>query len=514
MVGVVGRNRFRARLAQLFLYLILSIGAITTVYPFLVMISTGLKSAVDQNDDLLIPSYFVNNSALFARYQYEKYAGNLDEIASRSSGKATAGQIGLYREFLMQLPLTDWQAGFRTSPVDVTSRLSMRYQQWLRQRFATIQEVNRAYTEEGLSFQSIQPPSEAYARLNWEPIGGRKWQEFQGFKSDLPAEYRIPVTLRGIYQAYLRAKYQGNFHLVPAGIAGGASGFNSVQLPAVSSAQYAEFLRVGVPARYRQENADTLWARFLSSHQVSAFPMPQEGLDRADVTTHASSLRKDFAARNFVYVWDYLAVNGGAFWNTFVYCGLAILFTLVVNTIAAYALSRFPVRQSARILIFLLATMAFPAEVALIPNFLLLKQLHLLNTFAALVLPGIASGYMVFLLKGFFDSLPTELFEAGAMDGAKELLMLWKVALPLSLPVLGYFALIVFLGAYGNFIYAFLVAQDHRIWTVMVYLYQLSEVAPKYVMMAAFTFAAIPTMLIFLLAQKTILRGIVLPDDR
>jgi len=150
----------------------------------------------------------------------------------------------------------------------------------------------------------------------------------------------------------------------------------------------------------------------------------------------------------------------------------------------------------------------------MIPSFLLLKQLHLLNTFAALVFPTAASGYMIFLLKGFFDSLPQELFEAGQIDGAKEVTMMTRIALPLSKPVLGYLALLAFMGAYGAFLYAFLVVQDQKMWTLMVWIYQLQSTAPKATIMAALTLAAIPTLLVFLLAQRTIMKGIVLPSER
>ena len=129
-------------------------------------------------------------------------------------------------------------------------------------------------------------------------------------------------------------------------------------------------------------------------------------------------------------------------------------------------------------------------------------------------LPTAASGYMIFLLKGFFDSLPVELFEAGQLDGAKESTMMMRIALPLSRPVLGYLALTAFMGAYGAFMFAFVVAQDQRMWTLMVFIYQLQTGAPRPVVMAALTLAAIPTILVFLFAQKVIMEGIVLPGER
>ena len=92
--------------------------------------------------------------------------------------------------------------------------------------------------------------------------------------------------------------------------------------------------------------------------------------------------------------------------------------------------------------------------------------------------------------------------------------MLWRIALPLSRPVMGYLALLAFMGAYSAFIYAFLVAQDQKIWTLMVWIYQLQNSAPRAVMMAALSLAAIPTLVVFLCAQRAVTRGIVLPDDR
>jgi multiple sugar transport system permease protein len=70
------------------------------------------------------------------------------------------------------------------------------------------------------------------------------------------------------------------------------------------------------------------------------------------------------------------------------------------------------------------------------------------------------------------------------------------------------------MGAYGAFIYAFLIAQDQQMWTLMVWVYQLQNMAPKSVMMAALTVAAVPTLLVFLCAQRVIIRGIVLPGER
>lgn len=148
----------------------------------------------------------------------------------------------------------------------------------------------------------------------------------------------------------------------------------------------------------------------------------------------------------------------------------------------------------------------------MIPNFLLLKQLNMLNTYWALVLPGMASGFSIFLLKGFFDSLPKELYEAGIIDGASEPRMFWQITVPLSKPIFAVIALQSFTAAYGAFMFAFLVCQNPKMWTMMVWLYELQITAPKYITMSALTVAALPTLLVFIFAQNIIMRGIILPS--
>jgi multiple sugar transport system permease protein len=488
------------------LYLLLALGALTTLYPFALMVSTGLKGPTDQNDSRLVPAYLNEDKELVAKYVDDKYAGDLFLIAAtREKGPA---DVAKYEKFLNELPVEYWHAGFRNAPNQVTSRLSVRYQNWLRQRYGNdIDALNRAYIEENVAFQTVVPPSELFDRKVWKPLPGRRYEEWVEFKKTLPAEFRIPVTNEAMYRRFLAAKYKNQFGTVPKEVAGTATRFEETVIP--KGGPVLEEFITKLPLRFLEKPVEAQWKE-VSGQTV----LPNAAFEAATVAKNPGEYRREFAGRNYAYVLDYILINGRAVFNTFLFCFLAIATQLTVNPLAAYALSRYPVRQSGQILIFLLATMAFPAEVAMIPSFLLLKDLGLLNTFAALVLPTAASGYMIFLLKGFFDSLPQELFEAGSLDGAKETTMMFRIALPLSRPVLGYLALLAFMGAYGAFIYAFLVAQDQRIWTLMVWVYQLQNTAPKAVMMAALTLAAVPTLIVFLFAQNAITKGIVLPGER
>jgi ABC-type glycerol-3-phosphate transport system permease component len=217
---------------------------------------------------------------------------------------------------------------------------------------------------------------------------------------------------------------------------------------------------------------------------------------------------------NYTTVIDFLLFNGSAIWVTLGLISLTIIFTLTVNPLAAYALSRFNLRGQDKILLFLLATMAFPAMISAIPAYLLMRDLGLLNTFWALVIPGAANGMSIFILKGFFDSLPMELFEAATIDGASEMQIFRIVAMPLVKPILAINCLTAFIVAYNGWQWALIICQDKNMWTIAVWLYQASfwwRDSP-WIVSAGFVIASIPTFLIFVSCQKIILRGIVIPS--
>jgi len=332
--------------------------------------------------------------------------------------------------------------------------------QFLQERFGTIEALNKQLGADLGDF------AEAGAPRRQPEVGAlrRIWIEFVLSR---PAEERIRLSAEGSYRAFLKNKYADLKTL------NRAYGWN---LAAIDHAQ-----------------------------------LPQREVDYLDFTRHGGKYKWKFLTHNFKQVILFIARRGRALWNTLILIVLTILFTLTVNPLAAYALSRFRLRFTHQILIYLLATMAFPPEVGMIPGFLLLRDLHLLNTFAALILPGVANGFSIFLLKGFFDSLPKELYEAASIDGAGEIRMFARISLPLCKPILAVIALQAFIAAYGSFMWAFLVCQDPKMWTLMVWLYQYQITATGHEVMAALLLASMPTLLIFVVCQKIILRGIIIP---
>jgi multiple sugar transport system permease protein len=512
LVGKVGRRRPRALFATFVVYLLLSAGAITTLYPFALMISTGFKGPTDENDNSIVPQFWFDKDQLFDKYVHDKYRQDASAIAStRTGATASLSAVASYKTFLMGLSPYEWKAGFGLGPNQMAARLDAIYQGWLRNRFkGDIDLYNRTYLEEQTTFDSVTTPAELLERPKWQPKPGKRWDSWLEFKNTLPAEFRVPILARQLFQTFAKGKFKNVVADVPPEVRGAATKFEELQLPK-SGALLKEFRETALPPRFQAATVEQKWEAVAGPD----VPMPIEALERETLLANRDAVKGEMGGRNFRYVLGFIALHGRALWNTAIFALLTIAAQLIINPLAAYALSRYPIRASAKILMFLLATMAFPAEVAMIPSFLLLKDLGFLNTFAALVLPTAASGYMIFLLKGFFDSLPQELFEAGQIDGAKESTLMMRIALPLSKPVLGYLALLAFMGAYGSFLYAFLVAQDQKMWTLMVYIYQLqTQGAPRSLLMAALTLAALPTLIVFLLCQRVIMKGIVLPGER
>ncbi len=599
IIPTVGRRAFRIRLLIAAIYAILTMGAVTMVYPFLLMLSTSVTSSTDTNEYRVVPRFFYSEDALFAKYVDDKYAGEIDTVNAlyHSDFKKNeqfapprtpldTNSVKAWRDFSKTLPIEYKFTAFRGYGAH-PPQLDRRYREYVRARFrGDIQALNRAYTEENETFETVKPPMERPGRRSWAPDSSPKVIEFLQWKSTLSPEYAPVFSVDALFAKYLKEDapgYGGDFKKAKAWNL--ARGFDEATLTAsppsdaAQSRDWEAFVRTKLPLRYLRPlpEAAASWRDYLRKkypavsalnkaygtdhisldsvtlstaaltsvamaadwgdyvakflplplirvdtpenrfrdyvHDQNARP-PYYAADSAYARSNAAALRQDFITRNYRFVLDYILLHGRGLLVTAVFCIAVILTTLIVNPLCAYALSRYSLPYAYKILLFLLATMAFPAEVAMIPNFLLLKQLGLLNTYWALILPGAASGFSIFLLKGFFDSLPKELYEAGTIDGATEVRMYFNITVPLSRPIFAVIALQAFTAAYGAFMFALLVCQDPRMWTLMVWIYELQVTNPPYVVFAALTIAALPTLLVFIFAQNIIMRGIILPMEK
>ncbi|MDZ8186914.1 MAG: carbohydrate ABC transporter permease [Nostoc sp. ChiSLP02] len=183
---------------------------------------------------------------------------------------------------------------------------------------------------------------------------------------------------------------------------------------------------------------------------------------------------------------------------------------IVTSALAGYALARLKFRGRQALLLVVLATLVIPFQLLVIPIFLVLKWGHLINTYGALILPTAVNGFGIFLLRQYFQTIPLELEEAAAIDGANRLQILWRVMLPLARPALVTLFLFTFIGEWNDLFKPLVFTTRPELRTVQLALAEFQEQFTNNwpLMMAAVTIATVPVMVLFLIGQRQFIRGI------
>ncbi|GLP70780.1 sugar ABC transporter permease [Streptomyces sp. TUS-ST3] len=195
-------------------------------------------------------------------------------------------------------------------------------------------------------------------------------------------------------------------------------------------------------------------------------------------------------------------------WNTVVQAAGAWSFQLVLCTAAAYALSRLKPVFGKVILAGILATLMVPAQALVVPKYLTVADLGLLNDPLAIWLPAVANAFNLYLLKRFFDQIPRDVLEAAEIDGAGRLRTLWSIVLPMSRPVLGVVSIFALVAVWQDFLWPLMVFSDTDKQPIGVALVQLSQNIQLTVLIAAMVIASIPMVALFLVFQRHIVAGI------
>ena len=201
--------------------------------------------------------------------------------------------------------------------------------------------------------------------------------------------------------------------------------------------------------------------------------------------------------------------------NTLYYAFGALAFQLVFDVAAAYSLSRLRPVLGNVILAMMVATLMIPAMVLIVPLYITVAHLPIVNISligspAAIWLPSVANGFNIFLLKRFFDSIPAELTEAAAIDGASPLRILRSIIIPISRPILAVVSIFSLVAVWKDFLWPLLVEGGFNPprETLNVGIWTASQTAPENMVLAASAIAAVPTIIFFLIFQRNILAGL------
>jgi len=636
IISEIGRKDTKTRMLIASIYAVLTLGSITMVYPFLLMISGSTKSGVDSNQSHIIPRYLISDEALYRkhierlfneRYNTLKIAYNNEEHSFRELPLPTFDHPKLVEQWDQfvadpnsNIPHYSYNLGYFHAPVShrVIPKLLSEFRDHVKRTISyDILQVNAQLETIFSNWNTFEVVPRPFLLRGNLPNNDKFSQTYQAFKVQQNKKWRTYLSTQGMFRNYLKNQYikienynkthdtqYTSFHAIPVvrsitqiprdkllqrnewetfvrfilshlwleasddaspayrgylkakyvtiehynrSYETQLTGFDSISIPrrifqrGVAAADwnsflqgwedpetgtkhiidiehislhgidydFIDFLRNQYPSLVDLNQA--METHFKSWSQIS---IPQKEAHLRDFHQQKAWLRWNFTIRNYINVLEYLVFHGRGLYNTVIYCALSVLSALIVNPLAAYALSRFKPPSQYKILLFLMITMAFPPMVTQIPVFLQLRSFGMLNTFFALILPTLANGYSIFLLKGFFDSLPSELIESAQIDGAGELTIFWSITIALSKPILAVVALTAFNQAYSAFMFALLTCQDNQMWTIMVWLFQLQQHSSQGIIFASLLIAAIPTLAVFIFCQNIIIRGIVVPVEK
>ena len=213
--------------------------------------------------------------------------------------------------------------------------------------------------------------------------------------------------------------------------------------------------------------------------------------------------------------WNRLDV-GLMLWNTVYYAFGALAFQLVFDVAAAYSLSKLRPVLGNVVFFLMLATLMIPVTVLVVPQYLTVDNLpffhwNLIGSPAAIWLPSVANAFNIFLLKRFFDSIPTDYIDAASVDGASRLMILWRIVLPISRPIIGVVSIFSLVAVWKDFLWPLLVEYGYTPTreTLNVGIWQASTVRhAENLLIAASAMAAVPTIVFFLIFQRNIMAGL------
>jgi len=198
------------------------------------------------------------------------------------------------------------------------------------------------------------------------------------------------------------------------------------------------------------------------------------------------------------------------FWNSVVVTAVATLITLLINSMAAYALSIYEFRGRNAIMLLVIGTLMIPITVILVPVYLVVTQLNMVNTLWAVILPGAATPTGVFLLRQYMLTIPRDLIDAARMDKASEWSIYWRVVMPLAMPAIAVLAIFSVMWRWNEFLWPLIVLNRSEVYTLQVGLnaFQGELDVQWHYILAMTVVTLIPVVLVFAFLQRFITTGI------
>lgn len=198
--------------------------------------------------------------------------------------------------------------------------------------------------------------------------------------------------------------------------------------------------------------------------------------------------------------------------NSFVQTGFITLGQVLFSILAGYAFAMFNFRFKNALFALVVGSLIIPFELTFIPNFLLISDLGWTNTYQGLVVPFLASAFGVFMMRQFFLSVPRDLYEAAKIDGASDWFYLWRILVPLSKGAISAFTIFAFLSAWNQYLWPLVTTNEESMRTAQIgirfFLVNQERATDWGAIMAGAMIVMIPTLVVFLVAQRQLVKGI------
>jgi multiple sugar transport system permease protein len=210
--------------------------------------------------------------------------------------------------------------------------------------------------------------------------------------------------------------------------------------------------------------------------------------------------------------WQILSAGNMLRWyfNSFLTSSIITLMVVLLASLAAFGFSRVSFRGSNFLFFMIVAGIVIPPQVLIVPLFIEMQALGLVDTYWGIILPQMAAPIAVFIFKQFFDGIPHELEDAARVDGASRLRVYWQIWMPLSRPVIAAVAIFIFVLSWNNFLWPFIVVTNTDMMTIPVGIATVqSSYGVRYAdIMASAVLAGLPLVIVFLFFQRQIVQGI------
>jgi len=218
-----------------------------------------------------------------------------------------------------------------------------------------------------------------------------------------------------------------------------------------------------------------------------------------------------FSFENYIYIFENAPVVRWTL-NSLLVSVIVPVAALAFASLAAFALSRIDFRYKKFAFWLILSGMMLPGEATIVSLYMVANSLGILNTYLAIILPALAGPLAVVIVKQFFDGIPNELVEAAKIDGCSLVRIWWNIFIPLSQPVMASLMIFGFLGSWNDFLWPFLAIQSEELFTLPIGIpfFMSSYTQDETLPMTVNAYASIPIIIVFIIFQKYIVKGITL----